>query len=83
MLSTIKDSIKETKEHQGKLNLSQSKQSIIDASTFKEWSAIFALEDVERNIAQLETDFKKNLNITSDVQLMQFKNDISSIPKRF
>ena len=83
MLSTIKDSIKEAKEYQGKLNLAQSKQSIIDASTFKERSVIFALEDMERNITQLETDFKQDLNKTSDVQLMQFKNDINSITKRF
>ena len=44
---------------------------------------MFALKDMHRAIVQLETDFKQDLDETSGVQLMQFKNENSSITKRF
>ena len=44
---------------------------------------MFALKDMERNIEQLESDFQLHLSTTSDVQLMQLKNENASISKRF
>ena len=43
----------------------------------------FALEDMERNIEQLESDFPLHRSTTSDVQLMQLKNENAFISKRF
>ena len=68
-IASIKDYIKEAKEYKGKLTLAQSKQSM-ESSICKERSVTFALEDMERNIEQLESDFQLHLSTKSDVQLM-------------
>ena len=62
--------------------MAQSKQSM-ESSICKERFVTFALEDMERNIEQLESDFQLHLSTTSDVQLMQLKNENASISKRF
>ena len=81
-IASIKDYIKETKEYKGKLTLAQSKQSM-ESSICKERSVTFPLEDMERNIEQLESDFQLHLSTTNDVQRMQLKNENASISKRF
>ena len=81
-VASIKDYIKEAKEYKGKLTFVQSKQSM-ESSICRERSVTFALEDMERNIEQLESDFQLHLSTTSDVQLMQLKNENASISKRF
>ena len=81
-ISSIKEYIKEAKEYKGKLTLAQSKQSM-ESSICKERFVMFALKDMERNIEQLESDFQLHLSTTSDVQLMQLKNENASISKRF
>ena len=56
-ISSIKDYIKQAKEYKGKLTLVQSKQSR-ESSICKERLVMFALEDMKRNIEQLESDFQ-------------------------
>ena len=81
-VASVKDYIKETKEYKGKLTLTASKQSM-ESSICKERSVTFALEDMERNTELLEPAFQLHLSTTSDVQLMQLKNENASISKRF
>ena len=78
----MKEYITEAKEYKGKLTLAQSKQSM-ESSICKERFAMPALKNMERNIEQLELDFQLHLFTTSDVQLMQLKNENDSISKRF
>ena len=81
-ISSVKDYIKEAKEYKGKLTFAQTKQSV-DSSVCKERPVTFALEDMERNIEQLESDFQLHVFTISDVQLMQLKNENASMSKHF
>ena len=80
-ISSIKDYIKEAKEYKGKLTLVQSKQSM-ESSICKERFVTLALEDMERNTEQLESNFQLHLSSTSDAQLMQLKNKNAFISTR-
>ena len=55
----------------------------MESSTCKEIFVMFALKDMEKNIEQLESDLDLHLSTTSDMQLMQLKNENASISKRF
>lgn len=79
---TIKDAIKEAIDHKSKLNLATQMKQSTDAN-YKETATIFALETMGRNVAQLEKQFRQDFKAISDVELVQLKNENSSITKRF
>eukprot|EP00111_Clytia_hemisphaerica_P019879 TCONS_00058627-protein len=79
---SISNAIKEAIDYKAKLNLATHvKQS--SESTAKESATVFALETLDRTMIQLKTQFDLKLDDVSDVELVQFKNENSSIVKRF
>ena len=81
VIMSIKDYIKDARDIKCKRNLAQTKQNI-DAAACKERSIVFAVEEIQRNIAEFEVQFDQDLSQTSDIQLMQLKNQNVTLQTR-
>ena len=57
VIMSIKDYIKNARDIKCKLNLAQTKQDI-DAVACKELSIVFAVKEIQRNIAEFEVQFR-------------------------
>ena len=73
----IKDYIKCSKDRKQKLDLLQKKQ-LHEEAFCKERSMLFVISDLRRSIADLINDFRINLDMLTDIELMQLKTDLSS-----
>eukprot|EP00794_Sanderia_malayensis_P021005 gene21005-23057_t len=69
--------IKEANEHKHKGNLVRSKNNI-EAAFCKERSALFMMDEIIRNIKELEIDFSVKPDTVTDVDLIQLKTELSS-----
>ena len=74
--ATVKEYIKSAKEYKVKLNLAQTKQ-ISEAAIGRTRSMMFAIEDIQRNLMEVESNLKQHLN-----ELIQIKTNTHQITDR-
>ena len=80
--SSISNAINEAIDYKAKLNLaSHVKQST--ETNAKESANVFALETLERTLTQINKQFDLDLEVISDIELIQLKNESATINKRF